>query len=96
MKSHEIFYLQTSQANLREYKIPGLAKFDLTTRSIESDNCVLNFHHDGITMKEDFPAQSTRTGAGGTSFGQNGNNGEDGSVGINGYDGTEGSYIVFQ
>ena len=85
------FQLQTNQANLREYKIPGLAKFVMTTRSIESDNCVLNFNHDGITMKEEFPAQSTKNGDSGKSYGQNGKNGEDGAVGINGYDGTEGS-----
>ena len=88
--------MQTSQANLREYKIPGLAQFVLTTRSIESDNCVLNFNHDGITTKEEFPAQSAKNGEGGKSFGQNGKNGEDGSVGVDGYDGTEGTYRVFQ
>ena len=81
---------------MREYKIPGLAKFILTTRSIESDNCVLNFNHDGITTKEEFPAQPAKNGEGGKSFGQNGKNGEDGSVGVDGYDGTEGTYTVFK
>ena len=72
----------------KEYRIPGLSKFELTTRSIQSDRCVLNFDHDGVTMRRNH--RVAWRGNDGTYYGQSGNSGGDGAPGTNGLDGTIG------
>ena len=72
------------QADNSEYNIPGLSSFSITAREIRSDDCILNFNHEGKMKRSEKVARNGNDGLGAGGSGENGENGPDGNDGLDG------------